>query len=131
MARKTITITLEKGRDEGKRFVITEMSAMKAEKWAARALFGIMGSEKLDLKKIGGMEKVAEIGVAILSKIPIEVAEPLMDELMKCIEILPNPSDPMVRRPVEEDDIEEIASLFKLKAEVLKLHIDFFTAAAA
>lgn len=130
MARKTLSITLDKGRDKGKRFLITEMSAMKAEQWAARALLGAIGSEGLDLAKIGGMENVAQIGTSILSKIPFEIAEPLLAELMSCIEIMPNPADPTVRRHIDEDDIEEIASLVRLKLETLKLHIDFFTAAA-
>jgi len=130
MARKEISVTLEKGRDAGKRFLITEMSAMQAEKWATRLLMAAFGADGFDMAKFGAMSNIASAGVKILSQIPFEVAEPLLEEMLSCIQIMPNPKDPTVRRAIDADDIEEIASLFKLRTEVLKLHIDFFTNAA-
>lgn len=130
MARKNINITLDKGRDKGKRFLITEMPAMKAERWATQVILGAMGSDGFDMSKFGSMQNIAQIGVSVLAKLPFEVAEPLMAEMLTCIEIMPNPANPTVTRPLESDDVEEVSSLLKLRLEVLKLHIDFFTDAA-
>jgi len=130
MARKEISVTLEKGRDAGKRFLITEMSAMQAERWATRLLMAAFGAEGFDMAKLGAMSNIAASGIKILSQVPFVVAEPLLTEMLTCVQIMPNPKDPTVRRPIDDDDIEEVGSLLKLRTEVLKLHIDFFTNAA-
>ncbi|MNL82434.1 hypothetical protein D3C87_2098140 [compost metagenome] len=46
---------------------------------------------------------------------------------MGCVQIQPSPS---VVRPLIDDDIEEVATLFHLRKQVLGLHMDFSTAAA-
>ncbi|MVW80175.1 hypothetical protein [Bordetella sp. 02P26C-1] len=130
MARKeqTITITAE-GRDKGKTFVITELSAYDAEDWAGRALFTLMNSgvEIPDSIASAGLAGVAAVGLKTLAKVPYEAAKPLLDRMMDCIEIQPSPK---VRRALVPDDIEEVATLLTLRKAVLSLHLDFFTAAA-
>ena len=45
MARKVEYITIDQeGRDQGKTFKITEMPALKAEKWATRAFLALAAS---------------------------------------------------------------------------------------
>ena len=41
MALKTKKITIEKGRDAGTTFLLTEMPIVKADKWASRALLAL------------------------------------------------------------------------------------------
>lgn len=59
-----------------------------------------------------------------------EVAEPLLEEMWACVQIMPDSSKPHVVRNLIEQDIEEIATRIKLRAEVWKLHVDFLKAVA-
>jgi hypothetical protein len=133
MARKEIYYTEEgKGRDKGKVFFIREMAASKAEWWAIRAGLAMAknGVNLPDNFSDLGMAGMAKVGLEMVAKIEPEEARPLLDELMGCVEYVPNPDDRSVKRPIMEDAIEEVATRLKLRSEVLKLHVDFFTAVA-
>lgn len=139
MPRKTKTVVIEgEGRDQGKMFHITELSASQAEEWATRALFVMMncGVEVPDNLLSAGLAGIAAIGIKSLSRVPYEMAKPLFDEMMGCIAIVPDPRQPLVRRgyggvgPIIEDDIEEVATRLILRKAVFELHLDFFLGAA-
>lgn len=129
MARKTQTVTIEReGRDKGKTFKLTELSAYESEEWAARALFALMNAGvdiPADIAN-AGLAGVVSLGISALTKLSFEQAKPLMDKMMACVEYQPSPK---VTRPLIEDDIEEVATLVQLRESVLKLHTDFFTRA--
>jgi hypothetical protein len=129
VAQYTVT---DEGRDKGKVFSITEMSASRAEAWATRVLLALMGSNA-DLPENFdelGMAGLAELGLKSIGGLKWEVAEPLLAEMMECVQIIPNPAKPNVIRPLIEDDIEEVLTRFKLRIEVWKLHVDFLQAVA-
>ncbi len=130
MARKVTRLAIgEDGkRDAGKVFEITEMAAVAAEKWAARALLALArgGIELPDDLAGAGLAGLAAIGLDALGRLPWEAAEPLLDEMFECVKIVPDPARPVVRNLVESD-IEEVATILKLRREVLALHVDFFT----
>jgi hypothetical protein len=133
MARKILKLKIkDEGRDLGKTFVITEMSARRGHQWATRALFAVMngGVEIPDNIMSAGLAGLAAIGVQALGQVSIDVAEPLLDELLDCVEIMPDPGKPEVTRALIDDDLEEIATIFKLQKEVLALHINFSTTVA-
>jgi len=133
MARNTIDyIVTDEGRDCGKKFKITEMDAFKGEKWAMRALLALMG-ERVDLPKgfeKKGMSGIAEIGLKMFSSLKWETAEPLIDEMMTCVQYMPDPGNPLIVRALFPGDIEEIGTLFTLRKEVLNLHVGFSQAVA-
>lgn len=118
---------VEKDRDSGKVFILTEMPARKAHSWATRALFGMMnaGVEVPDNIKDAGFAALAAMGINALSKIPVSVGQPLLEELFDCVAYQPG-QDPNITRPLIDDDVEEAATLFKLQKSVLELHINFF-----
>ena len=130
--RKTITYTAEDGRDKGKQFIITEMAARPAHKWATRALFALIngGVEIPEDVAEMGMAGIAAIGLRALNGISVEKAEPLLDELLTCVTVLPDPSKPNVVRALFDEDVEEPATYFKLQKEVLVLHLGFLNPAA-
>lgn len=132
MRRTSMYRVEDKGRDQGKLFLITEMSARQAENWAMRALLALMNGQVEVPEDVAslGMAKLAEIGLKKLGSLSFEVAEPLLAELMTCIQIIPDPSKTHVVRPLIESDVEEIATRIKLKWEVLNLHVDFSQAVA-
>lgn len=133
MARKTLLYTVtDDNRDRGKTFLITEMSAARAESWAMRALLALMegGVEIPEGIERMGLAGIAKVGLQALSRLSWEKAKPLIDEMLDCVQIVPDPSKPHVVRPLIESDIEEITTLAKLRIEVWKLHTDFLTAAA-
>lgn len=133
MARKTANITIDdEGRDKGKVFLITEMSAAQAERWAMRSLLALMrnGVEMPDGFEHLGMAGMAEVGIRALSGLDFEVAEPLLDEMMKCVRFIPDSSKMHYSRDLVETDTEEVLTRIRLRAEVWKLHTDFLKAVA-
>lgn len=129
MARKESTFTAsDEGRDKGKQFHLREMSASQAERWAIRALLAV-GSAGIDVPPelaAQGMAGLLAIGYLNLLKIPYDAAEPLLMEMMGCVQIVTGPG---VERSLIEDDIEEVGTRLKLRKAVWDLHTDFFTAA--
>ena len=132
MARKVVDVTIDaEGRDHGKLFRITEMSATQAEKWAFRAVLalGAAGVELPDGIAESGMAGLRHIALGLFLKIPFAEAEPLLDELFSCITILPNQKNPTVVRPLVPDDTEEVITRLRLRMEVVNLHLGFLQAA--
>ncbi|KVS07765.1 hypothetical protein [Burkholderia vietnamiensis] len=132
MARKTTNFTATDGRDDGKRFLITEMSASQSEEWAARALFAAMscGVEIPDEVLGAGLAGVAAIGIKALGRVPFEIVKPLFDEMMTCVQYEFEPGRAGGTRALIETDIEEVATRLKLRKAVLDLHLEGFLAAA-
>ena len=133
MARKELYYTEDgKGRDAGKVFYIKEMAASAAEWWAIRAGLAMAknGVALPDNFSDMGMAGMAKVGLEMVAKIPPEDAKPLLDELMKCVQAVPDPNNQAVKRQLIDDDTEEVITRLKLRAEVFKLHVDFFTAVA-
>jgi hypothetical protein len=140
--RKTepYTITSE-GRDKGKVFLLQEMPAMQAEKWAGRALME-SGVQIPDELADGGMEALMAPAamqavfsglLGGLARLRWESVEPLLDEMMTCVRVIPDPKNNCdFSRPINQTagDIEEVATLFQLRGALLKLHTGFSPAAA-
>lgn len=134
MARLTVNYTEQgDGRDFGKVFVLTEMPASRAESWAMKVILALIdggvelpaGFEKM------GMAGMAEVGIRALSGLKWEVAEPLLDEMWSCVQIMPDSSKPHIVRNLIEEDIEEIMTRIKIRAEIWKLHTGFLKTVAA
>jgi hypothetical protein len=133
MARTVQNYSIQdQGRDFGKVFRLTEMPAARAEAWAMRALLAIMqgnvdlpeGFERL------GMAGMMQVGlVRGLMQLKWDVAEPLLEEMWSCVQIIPDPSKPNIVRNLIEEDIEEVTTRVKIRAELWKLHGDFWKAA--
>ena len=134
MARNTANITItDDTRDKGKVYVLTEMPSAKSESWAARAIMAMIksgiqlppGFDRL------GMAGLAEVGLQSISGLKWEDAEPLLKEMLDCVQIMPDPTKPHIVRALMVDvDIEELSTRIKLRAEVWKLHVGFLKAVA-
>lgn len=132
MARKTAQITIStEGRDCGKVFMLRELPASQAEKWAAKAFFALAkaGVEIPDDIASAGLAGIAAVGLKALGGMSFVDAEVLLDEMFTCVSYIPDPSKPQVVRGLIEDDIEEVATRLKLRKEVFSLHTGFFTVA--
>ena len=125
MARKEATFVAEDGRDKGKTYLITEMSASQAEYWAIRTILAVgnAGIEIPEELASQGMAGLLAVGYKNLLKIPFEAAHPLLEEMMGCIQYAPSIN---IKRPLIEDDIEEAITRLKLRKAVWNLHMDFF-----
>ena len=137
MARKTKIVVIdgertEDNRDGQKAFLITEMDSFHGDKWAKRALLAL-SNVKFDFGVLGDIENlgwqgVAALGMQFLSALRFEDADPLLDELMSCVRIIPDPAKFTVHRPIGlggAEDIEEIKTISILQAEVFNLHANF------
>lgn len=113
-----------KNRDAGKVYILTEMPASAAERWANRAIIALGNSgAKIDYVVGAGMAGIAVLGLRAMFGVAEGPALELTDELMGCVtrkmEHAPE------GRPLVEDDVEEVSTRFKLKAEVFALHTGF------
>lgn len=136
--RKTTTVTVEEpGRDLGKVFLLTEMPAAAAEKWALRMFVALKGSG--DSNTIAesivrlGMVGVALQGLNVFLRADIDpkVLEPLLDEMLTCVKIIRSPAHPEAVTAMRPDfDIEEVSTLLWLRSEVIRLHTNFSPAEA-
>lgn len=100
------------GEDKGKRFVITRMSAVDADRWGRHCL-----------------QAAARIGIfAAMDPVRMDV---LIDRLMQCIEMQPDPGNPATRLnwAIAQTQIGEIPTVGWLQSEAFKLHVDFFKGA--
>jgi hypothetical protein len=132
MARKTARYVVEdEGRDQGKVFLLREMPATQGERWALRAFLAMAknGVELPDGTRDAGFAGIASYGLSLIGKLPFEEADALMEEMVRCVTIIPDPAKEFDRSLVESD-IEEIATRVKLRIAVFKLHADFSKAAA-
>lgn len=133
MARKSTTVTIDRdGRDKGKVFYITEFSSRRVEAWEQRAVLAVARSG-VDIPPNVleyGLASVAIIAFKALQGVNDLEARMVLDELLECVEIIPDPSRPAVKRALIEDDIEEVSTLLKLRLEVFQL-ITGFTVPAA
>jgi len=122
--RKTVDI-LGVGRDENKVYRITEFGAFKAERIAMRGLWAIAASgvEIPEDMSTAPLAKLVEIGIMSLAKIPFNVAEPLLIEMLEAVTLVM--PDSQIRK-ILPDDIEEYRTILKLRKEIISLHIDFF-----
>ncbi len=125
MARKESTFLAETGRDKGKQYLITEMPASQAENWAIKTILAV-GNAGLDIPEglaSQGMAGLLAVGYMNLLKIPFESARPLLDEMMGCVQFAPTAT---IKRPLIEDDIEEVVTRLEIRKAVWNLHMDFF-----
>lgn len=138
MARKTKVVVIpapktgeRENRDAGKAFLLTEMDAVRTEKWAARALLAIAAGgvdippEVLQM----GAPAVVAAGFRSLVTMAFADAEPLLDEMMQCVSFIPDRRKPDVTRPLDPEDIDEVTTLLTLRGEVVELHTGFSVAA--
>ena len=126
MALKSKQITIEHGRDKGRVFLITEMSAAHADNWAMRALIALAngGVDLGGLSPQQGMMGMAGVALDALGRLKADDAIPLLNELLDCVQIIPEGGQP---RPLNMDfnDVEDFTTLWRLRKEVFALHTDF------
>lgn len=130
MGLKTKEITIEgdpkKNRDAGKKFLLTEMPALKAERWARHAIAALNRSDldaREEIKHLG-MLGFYLVGLQALAGGDVEKVDVLMDEMLLQVQTITSAN---ITRPLTPDggDIEEVGTLFQLRKELIELHISF------
>ena len=131
--RKSVRVTIDaEGRDHEKRFLITEMSALQAERWFMRVLayMARLGISMPAMMRLTGMAALTEFNPTQMFAWVDD--DSLMSEIMACIQAWP--ADAPKPRPLtwsaSGPDIEEPATLIRLKMEVFALHVGFSSAVA-
>lgn len=117
-------------RDAGKSFLLTEMPALKAERWARHA---IAACSRNDLNITGELAKLGMLGFYLvgfqaLAGGDIEQVDALMDQMLPCIQVV----EEKITRPLGGDgDIWEVTTLHRLRKELVELHMGFTFAEVA
>ena len=133
--RKTKTVTVDFGpegyRDRGKVFILTEMPASEAEEWATHALT-LVAQAGVNLPEgiaHYGWSGLAIVGLDALMKVDFLKARPLLDQMMACVQIVPDPQRPLPHR-ISDMDVEEVQTRLWLRDQVFELHSGFCVADA-
>lgn len=147
MARKIVTYEVEKGRDSGKRFIITELSARQTSILMMRIgkilSEGYLGINKLkdntdfsfenilsmvSTKNKSVYEIIFELISGSLAYSNIEEINNLFDELLhECVKYQVDKNNSNITTPLIVDSIiEDFTTIFSLQKEILKLHFGFF-----
>lgn len=129
---KTTEITIDQdGRDKGKTYLLTEMPALRAARWGDKALNGMARSNvTIPPEVVGsGIIGVYYVGLKMLFASDFPIVEELTNEMMACVEFLPD-GNPALKRPIIgqnsiASDIMEITTIYRLREEVIKLHTGF------
>ncbi|HDL6888381.1 TPA: hypothetical protein PXL93_004390 [Yersinia enterocolitica] len=134
MSRKQITYTVEdEGRDKGKEFIITEMSAWDAEELSEeiyRAMgHGEFNSLPADVVSMG-VAGLATVGVSVLAAAPASVSRPISDRVLSTVEIVITNEGKDITRSIKPIDFEEISTIRTLKDKVFELNFGFLSLAA-
>lgn len=112
-------------RDAGRSYLLSEMPALKAERWARHA-FAAMNRNDLDVRgTVGdlGMLGFYLVGLQALAGGKILEVDDLMDEMLDHIKIVESEN---VARPIKGDgDVWEITTLYTLRKELIELHMGF------
>ncbi len=131
MARRIGWIAIDadpvKNRDAGKVFKATEMDPFRSEKWAIRCFLALArGGIEIpeDIAK-SGLQGIANYGMKIFGSMKPEDAEPLLDEMMTCVEAVPDPKNRGLTTELFPGSVEEMSTIWKLRKAVFGLHVDF------
>ncbi len=147
MARRTVNVTIHQpavptvddqitgaqksgrpaGRDHGKMFLLTEMSAAKAEEWALRALLALTNAGAEIPDDSAGIAGLAAAGFEALNKLTFAQVKPLLDEMFTCVQYVHKAGHP----PQDADEnIEEVTTRLQLRKAVFQLHTGFLETGA-
>lgn len=132
--RKTENLVIQtEGRDKGKTFALTEMSADAGERWALRMLLALTntGAAIPEEALQAGMAGLAAVGIQAIGMLQADVVQPLLDELWDpCVRYIHSP-----KLPAQEvirgtnSQIEEVGTRLQIYKALLKLHTGFSLAA--
>lgn len=134
MARKEIPFIVEtEGRDKGKEFLITEMSAWDADS-LAQDIFRAMGDSNYSSIPADviamGCAGLATVGLSVISASSPEVARQLRDRLMSTVDIIITNNGQRQQRKVNGSlDFEEVSTIRSLLDKVFQVNFDFLTIA--
>lgn len=134
MARKEIPFIVEtEGRDKGKEFLITEMSAWDADS-LAQDIFRAMGDSNYSSIPADviamGCAGLATVGLSIISASSPEVARQLRDRLMSTVDIIITNDGQRQQRKVNGSlDFEEVSTIRSLLDKVFQVNFGFLTIA--
>ncbi|MBA3225000.1 hypothetical protein [Salmonella bongori] len=134
MARKEIPFIVEtEGRDKGKEFLITEMSAWDADS-LAQDIFRAMGDSNYSSIPADviamGCAGLATVGLSVISASSPEVARQLRDRLMSTVDIIITNDGKRQQRKVNGSlDFEEVSTIRSLLDKVFQVNFDFLTIA--
>jgi len=134
MARKEIPFIVEtEGRDKGKEFLITEMSAWDADA-LAQDIFRAMGDSNYSSIPADviamGCAGLATVGLSVISASSPEVACQLRDRLMSTVDIIITSEGQRQQRKVNGSlDFEEVSTIRSLLDKVFEINFNFLTIA--
>ncbi|MGV3346415.1 hypothetical protein ACGVWS_11990 [Enterobacteriaceae bacterium LUAb1] len=133
--RKQITwIVEEEGRDKGKEFLITEMSAWDAEE-LSEEIYRAMGQGEFNSLPSDvvamGISGLATVGMSVLAAAPASVSRPISDRLLATVDAILRDNGKEISRKVKSLDFEEIETIRTLKDKVFELNFGFLSPGAA
>ena len=70
------------------------------------------------------MAELWQAGIKVVASIPYHFLKPILDRFDLCAMFLDKKTG--ISRKLNESDIEEVKTFFRIRSEAIKLHFDFF-----
>ncbi len=125
--RNTIAVPIghDGKRDAGKVFHITEMHPEVFEAWLGRAVLGSTQAGVTIPPEVvsAGMAGLTGLSPATFQQVPWAELEPLLAAMLPCFALVDS-ADAASARPIALGDVEELATLWRLRLEWLRLHLE-------
>ena len=109
--------------------MVTEVSAYRLDEWITRAALLLMQSGVDVGDAVSGRDALMRSGFTAFLRLPYAETKPLLDEMMTCVSVRPDPRNPVIEkasyaRPLmPQTDVEEVSTFWTLRKEVFELHM--------
>ena len=131
LTSKIVTVEAD-NEDRGKSFLITRLPADQTEWWGLRAMnillaSGIEVPDEVAAQGIVGVIGMFGVSLAGFKGLDMDKVKPLLDEMMTCVQFMPNPDNPgiLLAGKARDSQILETGTRFWLRKEVIELHTGF------
>lgn len=133
---KSIEWSPTSGEDEGKKFVITRMSAFAADKWARHTVKALIksGAKIPDTAMEAGILGLSGVAMQMFGFMDDDDCDKAFQAMLDCVRISRLAPDGRTYLPpvqLFENDISDPQTMVDLRSEAFKLHVGFFKAAAS
>lgn len=128
--RRTVEFTATEGRDAGKKFIITEMSAWDADELASDIYRIMMDTNFTALPAdviAMGVAGLATVGLSVISSASKEAGKLLRDQLMDTVEIeVTHQGNTITRKVKGAVDFEEVFTIRQVLDKVFETNFSDF-----
>ncbi|NVN09708.1 hypothetical protein [Nguyenibacter vanlangensis] len=133
MIRESTYTIEDDGADRGKVFIIRRMTAVEGDRWGRAFMHAATAAlPEAEAKSVASLgiagAAMSGAGMTILRNLDPKDAEPLLDTLLRCVEIQSDPTNPTtrVKYPLWLQQVEEVETIGAIQEQAFEFNTGFF-----